>query len=134
VNDQAMPSTSETVGAVRLVTPASGPDPWPAGYTMTVWGVAVGVTVVVAIAVSGWVRMSGPARALVAQAVCWRLTPRQWLLLRSASRSSGIPAAAMLVSRGAFDRGVASLATAGGGDLPVASRRSLGALAIRVHG
>jgi len=101
---------------------------------MTVWGVAIGATVIVALVVSTWVRMSGPARGLATQAVWWRLTPRQLLLLRGAARHSGIPAAAMLVSRGAFDRGVAALATASGGDLPVSSRRALGALAVRVHG
>ena len=121
------------VTPVRLLTETPrASEPWPVGYTMTVWGVGIGVTVLIALAVSAWLRMSPNARALAVQTVVWRLSPHQLLVLRAASRASGTPASTLLVSRGAFER--AAAAWAGGVSPSPAARRSLAVLSARVYG
>ncbi|HZW07741.1 MAG TPA: hypothetical protein VFF65_11525, partial [Phycisphaerales bacterium] len=50
----------QQVAPVKLVhkAAAAAPEPWPVGYTMTVWGIAICATVLAALAVSLWLRMS----------------------------------------------------------------------------
>lgn len=123
------------VTPVRLVSePLLLSEPWPAGYTMTVWGVAIGVTVAFALLVSTWLRMSPHARALAVQTLVWRLSPFQLLVLRAASRASGTPAATLLISRGAFESAMAAWAGSDGGTPTPRARRSLAALSVRVFG
>jgi len=128
----------QQVTPVRLVHKAAtgASEPWPMGYTMTVWGVAIGLTVLCAVAVSAWMRMSSDARALVVQTVYWRLSPRQLLVLRAAAQASGTPASTLLVSRGAFESAMAAWAERAGDDggITVATRRSLATLAGKVFG
>jgi hypothetical protein len=130
-----MMTAQASVVPVRLLTEqARVPEPWPVGYTMTVWGVGIGVTVLVALLISTWMRMSPNARALAVQAVVWRLSPRQLLVLRAASRASGTPASTLLISRGAFESAMAAWAGGEGSGPTPAARRSLGLLASRLFG
>ncbi|MDP1662956.1 MAG: hypothetical protein Q8L55_13655 [Phycisphaerales bacterium] len=124
------------VTPVRLVTePASMSEPWPVGYTMTVWGVAIGVTVLFALTVSAWLRMSPHARALAVQTLFWRLSPFQLLVLRAAARASGTPAATLLISRGAFESAVSAWAgREHGATLTPKSRQCLETLSGRLFG
>lgn len=134
MNIQTLPIAFQQVTPVRLLTEAPrATEPWPAGYTMTVWGVGVGVTVLLALIVHTWLRMSPNRRALLVQTVVWRLSPGQLLLLRAASRASDTPASTLLISRGAFESAMAAWAGAGGSPTPRA-RRSLASLSARVFG
>lgn len=118
------------VSPVRLV---SGPpsEPWPVGYTMTVWGVAVGSVALLAAAVAGWMRLSAFSKALLLQSVAWRLPPSWLAALHRAAKASGTPAAVLLVSRGAFDAAVERLSAAG---CSASVARRLIQLGERVHG
>ena len=118
-----------------ITQPAGVPSkPWPVGYTMTVWGVAIGATVLAALAITTWLRMSAHARAFTIQSVTWRLTPRQVLALLSVSRKSGTPASVMLVSRGALDSAVSGCISGESGSLTPSAQHSLAALSQRVFG
>jgi hypothetical protein len=139
VNLTSLASLTMQVPPVRLITePAAAPvvsQPWPVGYTMTVWGVAIGVTVLIALIVTTWLRLSPHARALTLQAVVWRLSPGQLLALRSVARVSGIPASVLLVSRGAFESAMTAWAVAEGGELVTPRKRGcLASLSTRVFG
>lgn len=129
------------IEAVRLVEAAPKPaEPWPVGYTMTVWGVGIGVLVVVSLAVSTWLRLSPFSRALIVQTLRWRLTPVQLLALRKASRVSGTPAAVLLISRSAFESAMAAWARveegAQGGVtvMNASAQRAMGRVGGRVFG
>lgn len=131
----SLPPALLQVTPVRLVTEPPGlSEPWPVGYTMTVWGVAIGVTVLLAVAVSVWLRMPPHARALTVQTLFWRLSPFQLLVLRAAARASGTPAATLLISRGAFESAMAAWAGSEGQTPTPRARRSLAALSARVFG
>lgn len=124
------------VTPVRIVTgPVTASEPWPVGYTMTVWGVAIGVTVVIALAITTWLRLAPQSRAIAIQTLVWRLSPAQLLALRSVAQVSGTPASVLLISRGAFQTAMAAWAQADGGTRVTPRRRtSLATVAARVFG
>lgn len=127
---------SMQVNPVHLVTgPSQASEPWPVGYTMTVWGVAIGITLLIALLVTTWLRLSPHARALMLQTITWRLSPRQLLALRSVSNASGTPTSVLLISRGAFESAMTAWATTNDGALVTPARRNaLANLVTRIYG
>lgn len=141
MNLTSLASLTMQVSPVRLINePAAALPPvvsqsWPVGYTMTVWGVGIGVTVLIALLVTTWLRFSPHARALTLQTLVWRLSPPQFLALRSVSRASGTPASVLLISRGAFESAMTAWATTDDGTLVTPSRRNaLASLSARLYG
>lgn len=134
----AVSTLAAQVDAVHLLSaPQPAAEHWPVGYTMTVWGVAIGAVVLISLIVTTWMRLSPSAKALTVQTLAWRLSPRQLWALRSVATASGTPAAAMLVSRGAFESAVAAWAegeSRGGRVGPASVQRPLALLFERVHG
>ncbi|MFT3686181.1 MAG: hypothetical protein QM783_14875 [Phycisphaerales bacterium] len=118
------------VEPVRLVSASHSSAPWPVGYTMTVWGVALGVVTLTAVIVATWMRLSPHARAALAQAAALRLSPLELLAVRSAARAGGLHTSSLLIARGAMETAAGAAADS---NASPATMRRLASVARRLY-